>query len=433
MCGIVGLISGHNNGFSQPEVDAFTRMLYLDTLRGWDSTGIFGGDKNGNIQIIKDAVAGPAFIGTNEYKAFSTKLYSSGKFVVGHNRAATRGTVTDKNAHPFWIDEEDKKIVLVQNGTWYGEHKHIKDTEVDTEALLHLIATEETVQTAINKISAAYALVWYDVLKRQLNFLRNDQRPLYIAAMKNNSMVFASEWETIEYVTNKNGWKYETNPFLLKEDNLWTITFDTNGNWSGSEQTIKKIYPVATGGGGAANAPFWKGNARGLEHRDGIAVCPKGGERQRRSTTGSATEYRYPFIEAYKPQKDELISLADTAARDKTMIEAFNYFKENPVVLVEAYDYFPANDSSVCSIFHITAKLIHPFTDTILDRIVCYWTLSHLDEHSAIDIVHRGFYNVDFSGLTCFKTPEGYFISARCASPNMVILNDQTTTEHKNN
>lgn len=433
MCGIVGVVSGYNNGFSQPEVDALTRMLFIDTFRGWDSTGVFGGDKDGNVQVLKEASTGPDFIASKEYKEFTNKLYSSGKFVVGHNRAATRGTVNDKNAHPFWVDEPNKKLVLVQNGTWLGDHKHIKDTEVDTEALLHLLATEENVQAAINKVSAAYALVWYDVLEKQLHFLRNDQRPLFIAIMKSRAVLFASEWETIEYAVNKNGWKYENEPFMLKADNLWTLTFDKDGSWKGSEQEVKKIYtPPATvyGGGRAAGTPFqesqepWSGT-NGWKRPDTIE------ERARRTTHGSPSEYKHTFLDAFRPSgKGDLLPLDQFDRRNEIMEAGYNFFSTRKRALVEAFDYFPANDHPQCSVFHIVAKLVAPLENTPLDHIVCFWTLHQCTEGFAMGYVGRGFYNVDFEGITTYKTAEGYIFAARCSNAKLVVVDNASTVQN---
>ena len=117
MCGIVGVVSKHTNGFSSPEMDMFQNMLFVDTMRGWDSTGVFGVDNYGNVGIAKAAMHGADFICTKEFKEFKSHAIKNGIFAVGHNRAATRGTINDENAHPFYVED---KIVLVQNGSWRG-------------------------------------------------------------------------------------------------------------------------------------------------------------------------------------------------------------------------------------------------------------------------------------------------------------------------
>ena len=62
MCGIVGLIASYSNGMTSDEADAFRDMVFLDTLRGWDSTGVFSVKNNGNVTVLKDAKHGPCFI-----------------------------------------------------------------------------------------------------------------------------------------------------------------------------------------------------------------------------------------------------------------------------------------------------------------------------------------------------------------------------------
>lgn len=219
MCGIVGLISAYSNGLTNNEADAFGDMLFVDTLRGWDSTGIFGVSKHGNVQILKEASSGPDFLQTKDYKEFRSAAIREGKIIVGHNRAATRGTINDRNAHPFHVDD---RIVLVQNGTYFGDHKHHKDVEVDTEAVAHVIAEHESVEEALQKVNAAYALAWYNVQKQTLNLIRNHQRPLWLGETKSGAFLFASELPTILWAAGRNNlslkdFPVELTPFTLVE------------------------------------------------------------------------------------------------------------------------------------------------------------------------------------------------------------------------
>jgi hypothetical protein len=227
MCGIVGLVSKHTNGLSHPEIDMFQNMLFVDTLRGWDSTGVFGVDTYGSVGIAKAAMHGADFICTKEFKAFRDAAVKNGTFVVGHNRSATRGTVSDENAHPFCVDD---KIVLVQNGTWRGSHKHIKDVEVDTHAIAHLLAEEADVESAMKKVNAAYTLVWYNVDTEELHLLRNSERPLFIAEFQHSGFMFASEVETIMYAAAKNNNpKFKVEPYELPVHTLMSVKFTTKG------------------------------------------------------------------------------------------------------------------------------------------------------------------------------------------------------------
>lgn len=237
MCGIVGVVSRHTNGLSNPEIDMFEQMLFVDTMRGWDSTGVFGVDHLGNVGIAKAALHGPDFICTNEFKVFKRAAVKDGVFVVGHNRAATRGTVNDENAHPFYVDD---KIVLVQNGSWRGSHKHIKDVEVDSHAIAHLLADNADIEAAMKQVNAAYALVWYNVETEELHFLRNSERPLYIAEFLHSGFMFASEVETIMYAAAKNNsQKFKKDPYMLPINTLMTVKFSPKG----AEITTKEINP----------------------------------------------------------------------------------------------------------------------------------------------------------------------------------------------
>ena len=88
-------------------------MLWLDALRGFDSTGMFCVNNQGNIYWAKEASNPGKFLPQAEVKDILNIAFRNGKMLVGHNRKATKGSVTDDNAHPF-IEEN---IILVHNGT----------------------------------------------------------------------------------------------------------------------------------------------------------------------------------------------------------------------------------------------------------------------------------------------------------------------------
>lgn len=235
MCGIVGIVTGQSNGLTTNEVDAFKEMLFVDTLRGFDSTGVFVVDNYGDVYGAKDAINGASFIRRSEFSDVMTTAYMDGKFVVGHNRWATRGSITDKNAHPFIIDDN---LVLVQNGTYRGSHHHLKATDVDTEAVAHVINEHENVEEALQKIDAAYAFVWYNQKKKQLAIIRNDERPLYIAYTKNGAVLFASEMETILFAASRNTLELTGKPYLIEDCQLLTWTYnDESKDWDFQSQT----------------------------------------------------------------------------------------------------------------------------------------------------------------------------------------------------
>ena len=230
MCGIVGAVSGRTNGFSAEELVTFRDMLVFDAVRGFDSTGVFGVTNAGDVKIRKAAKVSGSFVQTTGYDQWHNSMYFNGTFMVGHNRAATRGVINDNNAHPFWKDD---KIILVQNGTYKGSHKHIADTEVDSEALAHLLAREDDVEKAVQQVDAAYALVWYNTTNHTLHMLRNSERPLYVCYTEDDTVLFASEPNFIMCAAYRNGVKLKKPPYMLQENNLVTFTLDLESkDWS---------------------------------------------------------------------------------------------------------------------------------------------------------------------------------------------------------
>lgn len=269
MCGIVGLVSAYKNGLSIPEWDSFVEMLYIDTFRGFDSTGMFLVENNGNVTIKKKAVPGYEFLQHKDMKDLRSDSVLNGRILVGHNRAATRGEVVDKNAHPFCVDD---KIVLVHNGSFWGSHKHLKDTDVDSEAIAHVLAEEPDVAKALNKIHSAYALVWWNTETNSLNLVRNDHRPLYVVHTNSGAFLFASEKETLDYVISKRGWKVKDDPYMLKEDTLVTIELDKESKNTSLTNTDLEIktetrlnFPVSTVWAGSPNSTVVEHPAKVLQ------------------------------------------------------------------------------------------------------------------------------------------------------------------------
>lgn len=238
MCGLVGVITKARNGFTGHQIDIFNTLLYLDALRGEDSTGAFVVNGYGNVSIVKEAESSGHTIAQKEYKSLTDEAFRDGWALIGHNRKATRGVVNDANAHPFWVDD---RLVLVHNGTMFGDHKKHAEVEVDSHAIAHLIADSPSLEEALGKFYAAYALIWYDVQKKTLNFLRNSQRPLHFMET-NSEVIYASEWQMLEFVrqrmnlTLKPGEKI----YQLKEMTLLSMVLQDN---RGYREDTKLIVP----------------------------------------------------------------------------------------------------------------------------------------------------------------------------------------------
>lgn len=240
MCGLVMLITKNVNGFSVQQQDVFASLLYISGgFRGRDGVGVTVIDSLGNVQLAKEACSVDHFLFTEEYSDLNSHAYKKGVAMIGHNRAATRGTISDRNSHPFVIDD---KIVLVHNGTFYGDHKKIKDTEVDSEVIGHLLSEHDDPAEALKKVNAAYALMWYNVDKKEIYVIRNSSRTLYFMETA-TSYIYASEEVFLKFVIDKFNLKAENGPFLLAEHNLNKYTLLDKGGVDVDNADLDCEYP----------------------------------------------------------------------------------------------------------------------------------------------------------------------------------------------
>lgn len=196
MCGIVGIITKNSFGFSKQNTDEFTQMLWANSVRGWDSSGIFLANKYGNLEWMKSKYTPATLMGSDKYKLMLDKAFKSGQILVGHNRQATRGEVSDENSHPFVEDN----ICLVHNGT-LSNHKDLADTEVDSHAVAKAFQSRGHIEV-IEKIDGAFALVWYDAKEKKLHLARNNTRPLNLIET-NTAWYISSEVGLVTWILGR--------------------------------------------------------------------------------------------------------------------------------------------------------------------------------------------------------------------------------------
>lgn len=221
MCGIVGIIAKGTTGLYGTDLDVFENMLVCDSLRGEDSTGVFGVYKNRQARTLKVAAEPHMLFRCPEWSEFRTKASSSMQVLVGHNRAATRGAVTTTNAHPF----SEGKIVLVHNGTLHNHKDFNKDVEVDSHAITHAL-NERPAKDVLKEIDGAFAFVWYDREQQKVFVARNSERPLSFVESSSN-IYFASEAGLLEYVLGRKS-SVISKPESFPIGKL--ISFDSKGN-----------------------------------------------------------------------------------------------------------------------------------------------------------------------------------------------------------
>ena len=213
MCGIVGFITSETKVGEVARAKFVQQGLIVDTLRGDDSSGVYGvfheSLKDDDVHApywCKQVADGYQFVNDDAYTKnfFDVSPYRA---VVGHNRAATVGAVDVDGAHPFVVGP----ITLVHNGTLSRTsnlptpmHK-LDDVTVDSHAIACNLA-EHSVAEVVESLDGAFTLIWHDSRDDSLNVIRNSKRPLHLCAAKNQDTIFfASEGPMLDFLTKRIG------------------------------------------------------------------------------------------------------------------------------------------------------------------------------------------------------------------------------------
>jgi len=163
----------------------------MDSLRGEDSAGIIVVPNviGGRVKTHKRAIPIYDFIDGKKYRDC---LMGANKVLVGHNRWATKGGVSNETAHPFTHGD----VTMVHNGTLKDQTllPDNKDYAVDSENICHAI-NKQGIKDTWKQVDGAAALVWWDNSgDGTLQIIRNKERPLhYCYSLDNSKLYFASE------------------------------------------------------------------------------------------------------------------------------------------------------------------------------------------------------------------------------------------------
>lgn len=199
MCGLAGGIpKDSKKGFGSKVIND---LIYLTQMRGTDSLGLLTltvkPNKERMFEWHKEQGV-PSWL--CKQSAFTTQLAQNNTFLAFHCRAATRGKVSKDNAHPFRHGD----IVLMHNGTLNTSYQlNDKYFEVDSEAITFFLSDKKnSVQELVTAADGAYALVWADMSNNTLNFLRNNDRPLWFVDT-DVGILWASERCMLEFIVSR--------------------------------------------------------------------------------------------------------------------------------------------------------------------------------------------------------------------------------------
>lgn len=346
-------------------------MLYINALRGNDSTGVFYITNLGDVQTHKEVGNSGSFLKTKEWEGTEKELFRNGQAVVGHCRASTRGAKTDQNAHPFIVDN---KIVLVHNGTYNGSHTHLAQTDVDSHAIAHVLAETDNIPEALQKINAAYALVWYNTETKRLYMVRNAHRPLFIAQMDDGSMMFASEIAFIYTAAWRNNLKiHKDYPLMLPEHQLFSCNLED----------ISEAYQYEDIDG-TYRTPVKKEEPVKVFPKSPLALVPTN---QGRYTPPEVTRNTERF-------SNGVPSLTEVAEDLKLGIYTpmdhgwWRMAAPGTTVLVEATDYHAVD--ATAGIYYVYGKIIS--TNLKLNGMIAGWEITADHEMEVVDYVSDHFY-----------------------------------------
>jgi predicted glutamine amidotransferase len=249
MCGICGVMSSY---LSEYELSKFEDLMKMSLLRGEIGAGI-AAVSSGKLKttVIKTKHSSYDLIRTNEYYNL---IKNRKAIMIGHARAPTIGGTDIEWVHPHRVNH----IVGVHNGTLRSFDGKGIDAKKDSDSkmLINGIA-KEGIEKTIEKTNGAYAMVWLDENKKTLNFLRNDERPLFFghftSQVRPGTLYWASDRRFLEFALG-----HGSTIFELPKDTWWEFPQTLNGIIPEPKATkVERKWPIVSYHGGRYHGGYY--------------------------------------------------------------------------------------------------------------------------------------------------------------------------------
>lgn len=205
MCGLFGF-----SRFNDKTRDMARFLAYAMVFRGDDSWGASNG-----IEVIKEL--GPITHGFHIPIKWREGIF--------HTRGASVGAVTQKNAHPFVVEHEGRRVIGIHNGgvrNWEEmNRRHNRHCEVDSEHLFYHLAERKN----LGELSGVGTIIWYDIYdgRQTIHLARWNYGDLAIARLKgDNGIVFCSTKDPIILAADLAGIEIDTF-YQPLADGIWHV------------------------------------------------------------------------------------------------------------------------------------------------------------------------------------------------------------------